>query len=146
MCGKNQGTIDDYLQYDWVGAPWWDGSRYGGNGGLSLRRVSSMIQILEHQQRENHTEPEDVWLTERLGHLPESRTANGTESMKFSVESIWYDEPMGYHTGGGGAWIAPSVYAQPEQRQHIWDYCPEMKMTLDMDTSMHISHVCSEIF
>ena len=141
LCANNKGMLDDWLQYDWVGVPWWGESRYGGNGGLSLRRVSSIIAVLRHQQRQNFSEPEDVWLTERLGHLPNTQVANGSESMKFSAESIWYDEPLGYHTGGGGI-LAGGVWGSQEHRQHIWDYCPEMKITLDMDASSYIPELC----
>jgi len=145
MCANHKGTLDDWLKYDWVGAPWGMGDRYGGNGGLSLRRVSSMIQILQHQQRLDDSEPEDVWWTERLGHLPNSKTANGTMSNMFSAEGIWYDEPLGYHTGGGGNMLPGGTWGDPERRQHIYDYCPEMKMTLDMDLRKYMpERLCSE--
>ncbi|KPI41285.1 uncharacterized protein AB675_8161 [Cyphellophora attinorum] len=134
MCGNHKGTLDEWLDYDWVGAPWYLESRYGGNGGLSLRRVSSILEVLRHQQRANNSDPEDVWLTERLGHLPNSRTANGTESLMFSGEAHWYDYPLGYHTGGSGEWLVGGIWGTPEKRNHIYKYCPEMKLTLKMDT------------
>ena len=28
MCAGNKGTLDDWLEYDWVGAPWSSDSRY----------------------------------------------------------------------------------------------------------------------
>ena len=116
--------------------------RYGGNGGLSLRRVSSIIKILQYQQRMNNTEPEDVWLTERLGHLPDSMVANGTESMDFSAESIWVEHPMGYHTGAGGQILASGVWGLPEKRRAIYEYCPEIKMILDMDVERFMTGLC----
>lgn len=139
MCANHKGTLDDWLEYDWVGAPWGMGDRYGGNGGLSLRRVSSMILVLQHQQRQNFSDPEDVWLTERLGHLPNTKTANGTMSNRFSAEMIWSDEPLGYHTGGGGSMLAGGVWGDQGRRQRIYDYCPEMKMTIDMDVKSFMS-------
>jgi hypothetical protein len=104
-----------------------------------------MIQVLQNQKRENFSEPEDVWLTERLGHLPNTKTANGSISNLFSVEMINYEEPLGYHTGGSGARLAGGVWGNPEMRQHIYDYCPEMKMTLDMDVKeLSGDKVCNE--
>lgn len=103
-----------------------------------------MVEVLRHQQRQDFSEPEDVWLTERLGHLPNSRTANGTESVKFSGESIYYDEPLGYHTGGSGAWLSGGVWGTPEKRQHTYDYCPEMKLTLSMDVRAFYGEICGE--
>ena len=143
MCGNAKSSLDDWLEYDWVGAPWSLDSRYGGNGGLSLRRVSSMIEVLRHQQRQNFSEPEDVWLTERLGHLPNSRTANGSESVKFSGEAHWYDYPQGYHTGGSGAWLVGGIWGTPEKRDHIYNYCPEMKLTLGMDLRSMYRSTCN---
>ena len=104
-----------------------------------------MIQILQHQRRLDNSDPEDVWWTERLAHLPYSKTANGTMSNRFSAEGIWYDEPLGYHTGGGGNILPGGTWSDPEKRQHIYDYCPEMKMTLDMDVRSKMGdQLCGE--
>ena len=146
MCANNKGTLDDWLEYDWVGAPWSGDSRYGGNGGLSLRRVSSIIQVLLHQRRQAWSEPEDVWLTERLGHLPNSRVANGSMSLQFSGESIWFEEPLGYHTGGGGNIMAGGIWGTEQRRQHVFDYCPEMKMTLNMDATAFMPDLCETVW
>lgn len=86
LCANSRLTLDDFLEYDWVGAPWRTDSVWGGNGGLSLRRVSTMIDVLRHQVREENTEPEDVWLAERVSHRPDARVANGTVSLTFSGE------------------------------------------------------------
>ncbi|KAJ2987328.1 hypothetical protein NUW58_g4571 [Xylaria curta] len=47
----------------------------------------------------------------------------------------WRDgfyEPMGYHTGGSGSMLHAGIWGNPRLRQHIWHYCPEVKMTLAM--------------
>jgi hypothetical protein len=142
LCANSEGSLDDWLKYDWVGAPWAVDRRFGGNGGLSMRRVSSIMTVLRHQQRLNNSEPEDVWLTERLGHLPNSQVANGSESLGFSAESIWVDRPMGYHTGGSGAVLASGVWGDPGKRQQIWEYCPEVKITLGMDMTTFMPGLC----
>jgi hypothetical protein len=86
LCANSRQTLNSWLDYDWVGAPWNPTGRFGGNGGLSLRRVSRIIDILRHQQRIPLTDPEDVWLTDRLGHRPGAKLANGTASLTFSGE------------------------------------------------------------
>jgi hypothetical protein len=199
LCANSRKTLNDYLEYDWVGAPWGTGSKYGGNGGLSLRRVSAIIDILKHQERVFDTQPEDVWLTERLGNRPGAHTANGTISLQFSGENLpgkeekveapkapagkspvdksgkmapedpnkpaekpptldpqkdwvpgiddWRNgqyEPMGYHTGGGGKHTPGSIYGTPEKREHIWKYCPELKMTLKMDAAEYVPGSCNQ--
>ena len=86
LCANSRQSLNNWLDYDWVGAPWNPTGRFGGNGGLSLRRVSRIVDILRNQKRIPGTEPEDVWLTERLGHRPGAKLANGTASLTFSGE------------------------------------------------------------
>ncbi|TVY34531.1 hypothetical protein LSUB1_G005748 [Lachnellula subtilissima] len=83
LCANSRQSLNDWLEYDWVGAPWNPNGQFGGNGGLSLRRVSAIVDVLRNQVRAPHSEPEDVWLAERLGHRPGARLANGTASLTF---------------------------------------------------------------
>lgn len=58
----------------------------------------------------------------------------------------WRDgfyEPMGYHTGHGGEWLNPLIWGKPALREHIWNYCPEMKMTLKMDVANYMVGECN---
>ncbi|KAK2039518.1 hypothetical protein LZ31DRAFT_83129 [Colletotrichum somersetense] len=174
LCANSKRNINDYLEYDWIGAPWNPGGRWGGNGGLSIRRVSAMIDILRNQQRVDNSEPEDVWLAERLAHRPGSKVANGTVSLYFSGEMHsgegaevkagddatleaaaegelisgiddyrqGFYEPMGYHTGGSGIWLHGPIWGTPALRKHIWDYCPEVKLTLAMDAAKYVPGHC----
>ncbi|KAI1189610.1 hypothetical protein F5B17DRAFT_438746 [Nemania serpens] len=211
LCANSRQNLNDFLDYDWVGAPWNPSGRFGGNGGLSLRRVSAIIEVLRDQVRVDGSEPEDVWLTERLGHRPGARMANGSLSLTFSgemnagqnvqahrpsgsavalsenanpelplstspstattilpnkedgkmagmeeegnekgeyyIEGVddWRDgfyEPMGYHTGGSGTMLHGGLWGTPRLRQHIWDYCPEVKMTLAMDVAQYVPGDC----
>ncbi|KAI1757779.1 hypothetical protein F4782DRAFT_546892 [Xylaria castorea] len=206
LCANSRQNLNNFLDYDWVGAPWNPSGRFGGNGGLSLRRVSAIIEVLRHQVRADGSEPEDVWLTERLGHRPGARMANGSLSLTFSgemnvgesvrvasfavpaagnpspssassshpppppppspstatttatppvveeegyyyIEGIddWRDgfyEPMGYHTGGSGSMLHAGLWGDPRLRKHIWDYCPEVKMTLAMDAAKYVPGDC----
>ena len=175
LCANSRLHVDGFLDYDWVGAPWSPDSGWGGNGGLSLRRVSLIVDILRNQERANDTEPEDVWLSERLGHYPGGRPANGSVSLTLSGEMYsgvpervvdlalrngtpyndgayvrgiddWRDgfyEPMGYHTGGSGMWLHGAIWGLPEMRRHIYNYCPEVKMTLAMDVARYVPGACA---
>lgn len=144
MCAKSLDDLDNYLQYDWVGAPWELNSRGGGNGGLSLRKVSSIIKVLQHQTRLNYTDLEDTWLSDRLMDLVGGKVANGSESQAFSVETHWYDTPMGYHLGISGSLLWTDVWGTMSRREQIYEYCPEIKMTLDMDLETFIPEFCDE--
>lgn len=104
-----KNNISDFLQYDYVGAPWsWHRKRVkvGGNGGLSLRSKSAMIDVLTKQ--ENGTEVkrfgyndeiqrEDVFFSNTMMHnegyvLPEYGVAK-----QFSTETMYYHDPVGFH-------------------------------------------------
>ncbi|KAI0166299.1 hypothetical protein GGR57DRAFT_510036 [Xylariaceae sp. FL1272] len=177
LCANSRQSLNDFLEYDWVGAPWNPNGRFGGNGGLSLRRVSAIIEVLQNQLRADNSEPEDVWLTERLGHRPNARMANGTLSLTFSGEintgdlvqasslpsnpqstpasddyyyipgvDNWrhgFYEPMGYHTGSSGQMLHAGIWGDQKRRQHIWKYCPEVKMTLAMDVAKFVPGNCN---
>lgn len=107
---------------------------YGGNGGLSLRRVSRILQILRTQRRyAHHREMEDMWLVRRIGTLPGARMANGSTEAGFSVEGVWAEEPMGYHLGGSGAVMPLAVWMERARREKVWEWCPEIKMIMGME-------------
>lgn len=181
LCANSRQSLNNFLDYDWVGAPWSRNARFGGNGGLSLRRVSAIIDVLRNQERVQNTEPEDVWLTDRLGNRPGAKMANGTASLTFSGEQLagetekvmgsttgrkgmkhehgeyekagellkgvddWRDgyyEPMGYHTGGRGTHLHRATFGTPELREHLWKYCPEIKMMLNMDVAKYVPGKC----
>ncbi|RDW70078.1 hypothetical protein BP5796_08475 [Coleophoma crateriformis] len=177
LCANSRQSLNAWLDYDWVGAPWSPNARFGGNGGLSLRRVSAIIDVLKNQEREINSEPEDIWLTDRLGHRPGAKLANGTASLTFSGEMYsgdgelvgskaskngphkfgdiagelvkgiddWREgfyEPMGYHTGGSGKTLHSAIWGTQAMRKHIWDYCPEVKMMLEMDAAAYVPGNC----
>ncbi|QSZ35733.1 hypothetical protein DSL72_006855 [Monilinia vaccinii-corymbosi] len=100
LCTKAPRTLNDFLQYDYIGAPWSASSTYGGNGGLSLRRVSSILKVLEKKRRK-HGDPqlEDLWLSTSINRLKGSKMADAKVSKSFSVESVWDEAPLGYHIG-----------------------------------------------
>ncbi|KAL8845902.1 MAG: hypothetical protein Q9221_008969 [Calogaya cf. arnoldii] len=144
LCSQSGKSLNDWLEYDWVGAPWNRNGRYGGNGGLSMRKVSSIIKVLQNQRRIPNSEPEDVWLSTRLGHLTGGKLANGTISNEFSVENTYFERPMGYHLGHSGRGNPAAYLGTPEKREKIWDYCPEIKMLTDMDPEQYMPGHCNE--
>jgi hypothetical protein len=98
-------NVDDFIAYDYVGAPWdvrWLGMDIG-NGGLSLRNVFRMWVIARQGARTVRTSygdrflgNEDIFyswhLTQNQAHLPTVEIAK-----QFSIETIWYDDPCGMH-------------------------------------------------
>lgn len=107
LCANSRQSINDWLEYDWVGAPWSPNGKWGGNGGLSLRKVSAIIDVLKNQVRSDKV-PEDVWLAERLAHRPGAKMANGTASLTFSGEMH----------GGEVVKISPHVPEEEGREKH----------------------------
>lgn len=164
ICANSIHTIDHFLGYDWVGAPWEMEKPWGGNGGLSLRRISRVLEVLTHQKRPHDSKPEDLWLSERMAHIPASKMANGSVGQQFSGETLYgipmnassgyytddldswrygFYEPMGYHIGGSGGFLHSGIWGRSSQREHIYKYCPEIKMTLPMDVERYLLGECN---
>lgn len=173
LCANARMSINEWIGYDWVGAPWNPKGKGGGNGGLSLRKVSSILDVLRQQTRADNSDPEDVWLAERLSARPGAKMANGSLELTFSGEmfgglgeDVWdghspkspnnhgyikgiddwregFYEPMGYHTGGSGETLHSGIWGTPEMRKHIWEYCPEMQMTLQMYAAYYVPGTCN---
>lgn len=106
--------------------------RFAGNGGLSLRRISTVKRILGFQSRYNDTEPEDEWFGKRITVLPGAKVASGTEESHLSVEDTFFDRPMGYHVRDGGENLAEDVWMDPKKRKANFEYCPELAMIMPM--------------
>ncbi len=89
-------NIDDFLEYDYIGAPWRNDSREkqnektGGNGGLSLRKRSKMIEICK--KKGNTDTNEDVYFDKCNINYPTFEIAKS-----FSVETLFYNDPFGIH-------------------------------------------------
>ncbi|TVY57095.1 hypothetical protein LSUE1_G009810 [Lachnellula suecica] len=132
MCANSGDTLDDWLHYDWAGAPRSANDRFAGNGGLSLRRVSTVKRILGFQSRYNDTEPEDEWFGKRITLLPGAKVATGAEENHLSVEDVYFEKPMGYHVRDGGENLADDVWKDPAKRKKNFDYCPELAMIMPM--------------
>ena len=91
MCSKSSNKIEDFLKYDYVGAPWIHlPNMNGGNGGFSLRKKSKMLEIISKNKYNN--ENEDVYFSKFSTYLPSREL-----SKKFSIEGIYYDSPIGIH-------------------------------------------------
>jgi len=88
-------NVDDFLIYDFIGAPWSKPKegKFVGNGGLSIRNKQKTIEYLNLHKNEEGVW-EDIFFVKYLddNNLPDMLTA-----MKFSVEDIFYPYPVGVH-------------------------------------------------
>jgi hypothetical protein len=101
--------IDDFLEYDYVGAPWRKPkeNQWVGNGGLSLRTVSKMIEICENNPV---TEDilEDIYF---MKYMEGNGVADIETAMKFSMEDVFSPNPLGVHN--------PIRHIGPEQLKKV---------------------------
>jgi hypothetical protein len=92
ICDNFNNTVDDYLDYDYVGAPWpW--SEQGGNGGLSLRKKSKMLEIIKKCPYDG-VMPEDVYFSSSC---IKTKFPDKSHSKFFSNEQIYTSYSFGTH-------------------------------------------------
>ena len=97
ICSKNKDYIYDFINknYDYVGAPWAHINNLVGNGGLSLRKKSKMLEIIKKINYENQNE--DIYFSFGCYAL-NCNMPSMEEAKKFSVESIYSDDTFGIHS------------------------------------------------
>lgn len=147
VCSASDHSIEDYVSkgYTWVGAPWNLDNKSGGNGGLSLRHIPPIIKVLESEKRKAHSHWEDRWLCDRLQRSDATNMPPPEVERHFSVEGIWTERPFGYHLRGGGKLKAEDIWDNAYRRKAIFEYCPEIKIVLDMELTDEINDVRKEL-
>ena len=101
--------IDEFLEYDYVGASWRKPkeNQWVGNGGLSLRTVSKMIEICE-----NNPVTEQIWEDIYfMKHMKGVGVADIETAMRFSMEDVFSPNPLGVHN--------PIRHITPEQLKKV---------------------------
>ncbi|PQE15047.1 hypothetical protein CJF31_00007118 [Rutstroemia sp. NJR-2017a BVV2] len=146
ICAASEQSIEDYVSanYSWVGAPW-NMQVKGGNGGLSLRHVPTILKILEKETREPGSVWEDRWICDRLMTMEEANMPGPDVEVRFSVESQWTEKPFGYHLMGSGKVMIEDIWGNEERRKHIMEYCPEVKIVLDMELLWQVKKLEEEL-
>ncbi|KAH6665650.1 hypothetical protein B0J14DRAFT_491760 [Halenospora varia] len=113
ICANAPMHVNDFLQYDFIGAPidtTLGRGDVGMNGGLSLRNRTMVMEVItSHSWKGELAEAKDVnptvlyedqWYYQKLLNTPGARLPKEEEAKPFSVESLWYDTPVGYHQIG----------------------------------------------
>lgn len=128
ICANSLRTIDEFLAYDFIGAPFniTGGSNY--NGGLSLRNRRMMLEISSANTHPLGGQFEDQWFVEKLRDLPPKPNGKAGANLpafeiaeRFSTEAIWEDRPFGVHQLS--RW-------HPERLEKLKAWCPEYAMTI----------------
>jgi len=137
LCANAARSVDDYFEFDFVGAPIRENLGRGYNGGLSLRKRSSVLRILGEWDwlttKKDGDRFEDQWFYNRLVELQERENAEGIQpeqdgainlptmevARTFSVETIDYPHPLGVHQVH--RWLETQMLSLDE-------WCPEYKL------------------
>lgn len=105
-CWVFEDKLDEFMKlgYDWYGAAWPHASNKVGNGGLSLRNVSKMLEITtKHEFNFDSIEgAEDTWFCQKYGN--EMNICDLDTACNFSIEAVnksYFNKvktiPMGFH-------------------------------------------------
>lgn len=141
LCSAAPGRVDDFMDYDLVGAPIDARLGSGFNGGLSLRNRELVLRVLERwdfaadsggADAPREWKFEDQWFFARMRELGEDKALAGELGLRvqlpdqataerFAVETIWVEgqRPLGFHQ--------PHRW-QSEHMGEIMEYCPEVGM------------------
>lgn len=119
---KNKNLINNFLNYDYVGAPWqwYIFNKFNvGNGGLSLRKKSKMLEIIEKSKNYLQQENEDIFFS--CNELVTLNKPSIEEAKLFSIEHIFSDISFGCHQ----PWISKDY-------DKIVSVHPEIKILKDL--------------
>jgi hypothetical protein len=105
---ENKDKIKDFLKYDYVGAPWPKtmgilGKMQVGNGGLSLRKKSKMVELLKYKNKGIQNGYYGKYVAEDqffCGYFtPEVEIYKPTfvKAKEFSIEAVYSENPFGVH-------------------------------------------------
>jgi len=89
ICEKNKDLINQFLDYDYVGAPWWQWGDVG-NGGLSLRKKSVALNCIRNYKWNG--ESEDIFFSFKIFNKPDNKKAR-----MFSIETCFTEKTFGLH-------------------------------------------------
>jgi hypothetical protein len=124
ICPSQKEKINDFLEYDYVGAPWIDSNRtdnVGGNGGLSIRRKSKMLEKLRNCENTKN-EYEDKYFSNSCGNL---RFPPFEKAKEFAVETTYNNNSFGVHK--------PWPYLTKEELHSISQKCNQFDTLIELN-------------
>jgi Protein of unknown function (DUF5672) len=95
ICKGSGVQLNEFVKYDYVGAPLPHVDGLVGNGGLSLRKKSKMLEIIE-KCKYNGRDPEDYYYANACKGVELSKP-NRTTASRFSNEGEYSETSFGVH-------------------------------------------------
>ena len=88
--------IEKFFEYDYVGSPWIR-PEWGGNGGLSIRKKSIMLECINKQPEFKDWTNEDGYFCDIMLRHKIGKLASRTICLDFACETIYKLGTYGYH-------------------------------------------------
>ena len=126
ICSKYKDNIYNFIKYDYVGAPLFFYNNLVGNGGLSLRRKTKMLELIDECITTTDywsLGPEDCFFSVGCKDIPIYKP-DYTEAKTFSIESFYNKNSFGIHK----AWL----YFSPAQYEEFKCDCPDIDIIKDL--------------
>jgi len=123
ICGNQRHLINDFIDYDYVGAPWGFNGRVG-NGGLSIRKKSKMLEIIE--KCPINDEHEDVFFSYERNNIKINKP-DFEKAKQFSVETVFSEKSFGFHS----PWKHLNTYEYDLLKKN----CPEVDIVKNLQGS-----------
>jgi hypothetical protein len=124
FCSNSPHKLTDFLQYDFIGAPWhpqYNIPAEVGNGGFSLRSRSKSIALLKIRTYNRTVKyHEDIWYSKLL-HLVNASIAPVHIAKTFSVETTFYGTPLAVHK---------PVYLNYAELKTLCHGCPDLRIVI----------------
>ena len=135
ICGNSPYSLNEFLRFDWLGAPWDAYQGRGGEGGLSLRSRRVMLEVIRRElQRNPGSDPnklrrgwgyEDQFFVSRLIQMEKEgvrlNIADRNSTLRFASSGK-------YATEGSFAAFMTLAELDYEHREDFLSYCLELKM------------------
>jgi hypothetical protein len=120
LCSNSPHKLSDFLKYDYIGAPWSWTNKNGsvGNSGLCLLSRKKTIELLRKRSYD-YLKNIDEWFSAHF-YLVNASIPTPQIAATFSVETLYYDKPLGIHM--------PGIYLNENDYQALCKQCPETRM------------------
>lgn len=121
LCSNSKYKLEDFLNYDYVGAPWIDKKFINkiGNGGLSFRKKSKILEHIDTYYYDPKKEPEDKYFSKsNILKFPSLEKAS-----YFATEHLFNPYSIGLHK--------PYELLNNEKKVIIRQTCPEYQKVFE---------------
>lgn len=124
LCSNSQQRVEDFLEWDFIGAPIASRLGLGFDGGMSIRNRAMMLDIIRSHKDDPARKKslwEDRYFYNIMKDMPEAKLPPPRHANKFSSKSIYGTEPLGYHQ--------PKTWFR-EKLSEKREWCPEIDLVV----------------